>query len=580
MAGGNLSPRQRMINMMYLVLTALLALNVSKEVLNSFFEVNKGIERTTNNFNTKNGSTYADFDNAAVNNPEKYQTVRDKAYTVKSKADETVVFIQEMKYDLVASSDNKIVFLGTLNDNLDEEGVLDEEKAIVNIKFSELSKSQQIMPIAILKNKSDRYAASKQFYTPKDGKTQRATILKDKIIDYRDFLIGLAGENEVLISNISAVFQVEGLFGKKDDNWETYNFVDMPSVSALTILSKIQSDLRNVEADLIDYLKKDIDSKSLKFTSAEAIQIPTSNFVIQSDSFRSEIFITANNPDQNPDIFVGDFDSLSAGEYKMRGEEGIDYERVRVKNGKGLFARKTTSVGPKKWGGLILMKTESGTKTYPFRGEYLVAPKTAVVSPTFMNVLYVRVDNEITVSVPGYSASQVTAVTKNGSCTPVNKSKGQWIVNPDKLIGNKKPVNFVQLFVTENGKRKPVDWVKFRILDVPNPQAQAAGIKDGQKIVSRAELKGAQMLKANMGNDFLLSPKAVAFGITEFEVSYTNSNGSFKKPNKGAQFKQAVYDAIATTASGGTVTFMNIKARRKGYKAVYDKIPDLTFIIK
>ena len=138
MAGGNLSPRQKMINMMYLVLTALLALNVSKEVLNSFFEVNKGIERTTNNFNTKNGSTYADFDNAAVNNPEKYQTVRDKAYTVKTKADETVVFIQEMKYDLVASSDKNIVFLGTLNDNLDEEGVLADEKAIVNIKFSEL----------------------------------------------------------------------------------------------------------------------------------------------------------------------------------------------------------------------------------------------------------------------------------------------------------------------------------------------------------------------------------------------------------------------------------------------------------
>jgi hypothetical protein len=57
MAGGNLSPRQKMINMMYLVLTALLALNVSKEVLNSFFEVNKGIERTTSNFNIKNVDT-------------------------------------------------------------------------------------------------------------------------------------------------------------------------------------------------------------------------------------------------------------------------------------------------------------------------------------------------------------------------------------------------------------------------------------------------------------------------------------------------------------------------------------------
>ena len=68
MAAGKLSPRLMMINMMYLVLTALLALNVSKEVLNSFFEVNRGIERTTTNFNSKNGDTYADFDNAATNN--------------------------------------------------------------------------------------------------------------------------------------------------------------------------------------------------------------------------------------------------------------------------------------------------------------------------------------------------------------------------------------------------------------------------------------------------------------------------------------------------------------------------------
>ena len=99
MAGGNLSPRQRMINMMYLVLTALLALNVSKEVLQSFFEVNKGIERTTTNFNLKNGETYSAFDNAAENNPIKYQEVRDQAYSVKNKVDVIMLYIQEMKYD-------------------------------------------------------------------------------------------------------------------------------------------------------------------------------------------------------------------------------------------------------------------------------------------------------------------------------------------------------------------------------------------------------------------------------------------------------------------------------------------------
>jgi hypothetical protein len=121
--------------------------------------------------------------------------------------------------------------------------------------------------------------------------------------------------------------------------------------------------------------------------------------------------------------------------------------------------------------------------------------------------------------------------------------------------------------------------VKFRVLDVPPPLAQAAGINQKTRIVSRSDLKGAQMLKAYMGEDFLLDPKAVAFGIIGFEVLYTNSNGTFKKENKGAAFNSDVEQAIATTAAGGTVTFMNIKARRRGYKAVYDT-PDLTFIIK
>ena len=71
MAGGNLSPRQKMINMMYLVLTALLALNVSKEVLNSFFEVNTGVVRTTTNFTSKNMESYNDFTAAAELNPVK-----------------------------------------------------------------------------------------------------------------------------------------------------------------------------------------------------------------------------------------------------------------------------------------------------------------------------------------------------------------------------------------------------------------------------------------------------------------------------------------------------------------------------
>ena len=272
MAEKKLSPRQRMINMMYLVLTALLALNVSKEVLQSFFEVNKGIERTTNNFNLKNNETYSAFDNASENNPEKYKVVRDKAYLVKKNVNQVVSYIQEMKYDLVYRADAKQVYLGSPSQILDDKGKPIKEKVIEGVSFDELTSVQKNLPIAWMSNKSDRNAAGDIFFpkTVVDGNKKRATILKNQIKEYSQLLIELADSNESLIAEINMICDVSDKgSGTKLQAWEEYNFVDMPSVGALTILSKIQSDMRNLESDVINYLKRNIDAKSLKFTTAE-----------------------------------------------------------------------------------------------------------------------------------------------------------------------------------------------------------------------------------------------------------------------------------------------------------------------
>ena len=86
MAGGKETPRQKMIGMMYLVLTALLALNVSKDVLNSFVLVNKGLTKTNENYFQKNAVIYGEFERAAVENEKKAGPWRDKANEVKQKA--------------------------------------------------------------------------------------------------------------------------------------------------------------------------------------------------------------------------------------------------------------------------------------------------------------------------------------------------------------------------------------------------------------------------------------------------------------------------------------------------------------
>ena len=570
MAGNHpseLSPRQRMINMMYLVLTALLALNVSKEVLESFFEVNKGIERTTTNFFSKNVETYSDFDKAAKNNPEKYKTVRDKAYEIKEMSNDLIMLIQEMKYDLVYRTDKREVYLGEDWEIFDEEGKLKEETLIEDIKFEELTLTQKHQKIGWLQNKSDRSTSGDLFW-PKGKKDNRAKKLKDEIIKLGDFLMEISGDNKQLVKSIESSTDVSDRKRKKKKiSWEEYYFYDMPAVGALTLLSKMQSDVRNAEANVIDFLKKDIDAKSLKFTSAEGIAIPERNFVLRGDSFKAEIFITAKNESQNPDIYVGEYDSIGGGEYQMIG----DYEIVKVKNGKGLFATRTTSEGIKKWGGLIAMKTESGTKYYPFGGEYLVASKSVVVSPINMNVFYLEVDNPVKISVPGFAAADITASMLNGSLRATKKSVGEYIARPTK-----KGKARVTLFATIDGKRTKMGAVEFRVKEVPPPKPLIGGKSEG--VIEKQRMLAAGGIQAKLEDfDF----KGVRYKVVAYSFTTVYKGDQVTETVNGQKFTTKINAIINNTKSGNTITVSNIMARRTDAKGTATRsLPPLVLKIK
>ena len=564
MAAGNLSPRQKMINMMYLVLTALLALNVSKEVLNSFFEVNKGIERTTNNFKFKNAETYSAFDNAADNNPEKYKEVRDLVYSLKSESDDIILYIQQMKYDLVNEADGKVC-LGNASEVLNEDGRPKDGTEIEGKKFSDLTEGQKLLPIAYLNAKSDRYASSQLFLDKKVPKSKQvAYLLSKRIEEYRAGLVEAVPNNTNLIQTINQVCDVspKKKNGGGTEDWETYNFNDMPAVGALTILSKVQSDLRNIEADVIDYLKKSIDAKSLKFGSAEGVQIPKTNFVLKGDSFRSTIFIAAKQEGQDPEIFVGDFDTLGTDSYEMKGVEGVDYERVQVVNGKGIFATRTKSEGVKNWGGLIVTKTETGDKYYPFSGEYLVAAKSAVVSPIKMNILYSGLEsiggNPVQVSVPGYSPSEITVSMTNGNLKVQNKSKGIYNAFPD----SKKRESEITLFVNVDGKRTPMGKVKFRIRATP-PARGVVDAVDENGMCERSVLKNA-IVRASL-EDFEFD--GLKYAVTSFKMIGTNKGSPVSaEQNSGMRFTKEMQTIIANAPSGTPIVIKNIRAKLIGSK--------------
>ncbi len=549
MAKGN-PARQKMINMMYLVLTALLALNVSKEVLNSFFQINVGIQRTTDNIEDKNRTTYLAFEQAAANDPVKFKETNKKVKEIKSKTDELYMFIQEMKYALVNKADGK-VYLGDYKSILDEDGKIDDAKAVSTKddpkNFEDLTENQKKQPIAYLSQKGDRYASQDMFLPlydkpGTDTTTLRAYELRTKIIEIGNYYSDLSNGNKDLKSTIAEVCNVKKI--KQDDgttvSWQVYNFQNMPAVSALTILSKIQSDIRNVESDLINYLKRNLDENTIKFENAQAIVIPETKYVTRGDSFRSDVFITAYNQNSNPDIFIGEytFDSIS-GLYSMLGE----YDTLRVVDGKGKYSVRTSAEGRKEWRGIINLADETGTKQYPFTSSYRVAPKSATISPVRMNILYTGLENSevggnpIKISVPGYRSDQLSISMSNGSTKVTNKSKGEYLAIPNALPKSKVTgKSVITVYATDdNGIRKVMGDMDFRVKRTPDPKPYINLDEGNTGLVSLDKLVSTGLVRAKL-KDFDFD--GIGWYVQKFTLRAQNQRGlqSTARQENGMKF--------------------------------------------
>lgn len=584
MASGKMTPRQKMINMMYLVLTALLALNVSKEVLNSFFEVNLGIVKTTNGLDKKNTETYAAFEDAT--NQEKVKNYKNLANKIKPDALELVDFIQEMKYTLVLTVDNA-VFLG---EHLDEDGEEIEDNKF-EVSYDKLDDIDKNKKIAFLSKKDDRNSSGDAFNPenkpnlPRIDGEGKSTQLKNRILDYKELLLNTLetakdsnwvtnnGKLSSLIDEINTTLDIKegevyGETGKKV-SWEHYNFYDMPSVGALTLLSKWQADVKNMELAVISFLASNVNESFLKFSGAEATTIPSSNFILKNEEFKSKIFLTAFDKSSTPEIFIGDYELDSNGLPVLVDNEPIwtkAPEIVPVENGKGEYSVKGNRVGPQTYKGLIKILQDDGNQYYPFEGEYLVADKSFAVSATQMNVLYANdIENPIQVSVAGYQPEDIKVSFSGGALTSVNRKKGEYIIKPSQAnVG--KEVN-VSLSVKQKDEKryKPIGKSVFRVKNVPGQTIGARyadGTYDKNKIIANTF--------SSKIKDFDFPIK---FSVSEFTVVCIGTKRVETKV-KGYKVSEAAKLEISKLAKGQTVLFKDFVVRQKGVPTYLDRPKD------
>ena len=247
---------------MYVVLMAMLALNVSNEVLNGFSIVEESLNRTTSNSAKENLAIYEDFDTQMKANPQKVKEWYDKAQQVKQISDSLYNFAAELKQAIVVEADGK---------NGD----------VTNIK-----------------NKEDLEAASQVMLSPSRGQGQN---LFNAINSFREKMLRMVTDEkqkQIIASNLTTEVPSNGL-GK---NWQEYMFESMPAAAAVTLLSKLQSDVRYAEGEVLHTLVQNIDVKDIRVNALEAFVIPNSQTIVRGDKFSAHIVMAAVDTTQVPDI--------------------------------------------------------------------------------------------------------------------------------------------------------------------------------------------------------------------------------------------------------------------------------------
>ena len=463
MAHGKETPRQKMIGMMYLVLTALLALNVSKEAVEAFKRVDEGLVHTTENFMEKNNSVYADFAAKSIANPKKSAPWVKKAKDVQNRSNELYNYVQGLKLEIVrkAEGDNSDAISG---DKLNTELIQ---------KIDEMNIPSEVMVGA-----------------NNDGK---AFDLKALIDEYRVFIIGNIGEGHPNITksveNSLNTADIKELDGKKVQ-WENHNFQSLPLIAVITILSKIQNDVRNAEADALDFFFSQIGAADIRVNKLVP-QVMGQNYVMQGNKYTAKVFIAAMDTTAKPKIIVGNYKTTKNANGTTSYEMISDGQQLKIdENGMGNFSAQASSLGEKAFKGLITVKAPDGSEvTYPFNQKYTVVAPNVVVSPTAMNVFYTGVQNPVDISVPGVDQSKISVSMSNGTIKKgrTKKFRGSYIVIP-KVSG--KNAN-VTVTAEVNGQKRTFKPVTFRVKPVPPPVAKVAGKKGG-----RIKLNG---LKAQRG---------------------------------------------------------------------------------
>ena len=485
-----------MINLMYVVLMAMLALNVSTDVLKGFTLVSDSLLRTMQNAEKENKTIYDDFKVQLGKNPAKVKEWYDKAMEVKKASDALYNFADTLRWAIAREADGKD---GNPND---------------------------------LVNKEDLEASGHIMLAPAIGKGKK---LLKSINDYRNFVLSYVAdprERAIIASNLSTDVP------KKADNvgkdWTSYMFESMPAIAAVTMLTKLQSDIRKAENEVLHTLVSNVDLKDIRVNELAAYCLPEMTTLFPGDEFRSRIFMAAVDTTKRPEIYVNGRRISPDGTYNFR----------------------VGSPGEYTFSGYILMPNAAGDvmrREFTQKYNVIAPPSGATVAADLMNVLYAGFDNPISVSASGISSDKISVSMSGGSLS--SKGNGHYIARPS-AVGQ--DVTF-SISGMVNGKSQSMGSFTFKVRKLPDPTpfivVGGDSFRGGR--LAKASILGAKSVGAAIDDGLLNIP----FRVHSFKAVFFDRMGNaVPKPSAGANFSEDQRSTIRELRPGNRFYITEVHA--------------------
>ena len=509
-----ISPRQKMINLLYVVLMAMLALNVSTEVLEGFSVVEDSLKRTIAGSTKQNNALYDVFAHQLKSNPEKVKAWFNKAEGVRKASDSLFNFVQQLKVDIVREADGS-------------------DADVRNIV-----------------NKENLEAASHVMLAPIEGKGRK---LFEGINAYRNYILKMINDptqRDIIAQNLSTeIPKGKRSMGK---NWQEYMFESMPVSAAVTLLSKLQSDIRYAEGEVLHTLVANIDMKDIRVNKLDAFVIPEKTTLYPGETFSASIVMAAVDSTQQPDIY-------------------INGARVNLKNGKYAFT--AGGVGQHSFGGYITMRNGSGEvlrRNFLQKYEVMAMPTAATVAADLMNVLYAGYTNPMSVSVSGIPQNAISMTMAGGTLT--NKGNGHYVAVPS-AVGRDVTFNIT---ANDKGKVRSLGQAVFHVRKLPDPTAFIAVGTDRFKGggLGKGALMGAGGIEAAIDDGIL----DIRFRVLSFEtVFFDNMGNAVPMASAGNQFSERQRDAFRKLSRGKRFYVSNVSA--VGPDGITRKLPQAMEVI-